>query len=70
MLFEPLGELLVDQALDRRPADARVIEGGGTGMGFDEVSLAAARKGSFQPATKDGVPVKMWHTVYLSFRSQ
>jgi serine/threonine-protein kinase len=60
--------VLVDE--NGRVTDARVAEGDGSRLGFEEVSLAAARKGTFQPATKDGVPVKMWHTVYLSFRSQ
>ena len=60
--------VLVDE--NGKVTDARVAEGDGSGLGFEEVSLAAARKGTFQGATKDGVPVKMWHTVYLSFRSQ
>jgi protein TonB len=60
--------VLVDE--NGKVVDARIAEGDGRGLGFEEVSLRAARAGSFQPATKNGVAVKMWHTVYLTFRSK
>lgn len=39
------------------------------GFGFDESALEAARRSVFQPAsTKDGIRVKMWTTIRISFR--
>lgn len=39
------------------------------GFGFDESALDAARRALFQPAsTRDGVRVKMWYTVRVSFQ--
>lgn len=38
------------------------------GLGLDEAAVAAAKKSSFQPATKRGVPVKMWHVLRFDFR--
>ncbi len=60
--------VLVDE--NGKVLQARVAEGDNRGLGFDEVALKAARAGAFQAATKNGVPVKMWHTVYLTFRSR
>jgi TonB family protein len=60
--------VLVDE--NGKVTDARIAEGDGRGLGFEEVSLRAARAGAYQPATKNGVAVKMWHTVYITFRSK
>lgn len=38
------------------------------GFGFDEAALDAARRAVFQPATKEGVRVKMWTTLRVSFK--
>lgn len=38
------------------------------GFGFDEAAMEAARRSSFRPATKDGVRVKMWTVMRVSFR--
>ena len=38
------------------------------GFGFDEEALNVVRKSSYKPATKDGVPVKIWHTLAVEFR--
>jgi len=39
------------------------------GFGFDEAALDAARRAVFQPAsTKDGVRVKMWTVIRVSFQ--
>jgi TonB family protein len=37
------------------------------GDGFDQAALDAARKSIWQPATRDGVAVKMWRTVSIRF---
>jgi TonB family protein len=60
--------VLIDE--NGKVTDARIAEGDGRGLGFEEVSLRAARAGAYQPATKNGVAVKMWHTVYITFRSK
>jgi TonB family protein len=39
------------------------------GFGFDEAALEAAKRSVFQPAsTRDGVRVKMWTTIRISFQ--
>ena len=38
------------------------------GFGFDAEALQAAKKSTYAPATKNGVPVKMWHTLSVVFR--
>ncbi len=42
--------------------------GAKAGFGFDEAAIDAARRAVFQPATKDGVKVKMWTTLRVNFR--
>ncbi|HYG64464.1 MAG TPA: TonB family protein [Thermoanaerobaculia bacterium] len=56
--------VLVDES--GRVLDAERV-GNKAGMGFDEAAVEAARRASFQPATKDGVRVKMWTTVRIKF---
>ena len=46
------------------------LAGGETKFGFDTEALAAAKKSTYAPATKDGVPVKVWHTLSIEFRDQ
>ncbi len=41
--------------------------GTAVGLGFDEAALEVARHSSYNPATKDGVRVKMWTTMKISF---
>ncbi len=38
------------------------------GYGFEDEALSAARKSIYKPATKDGVPVKFWHTIVMQFK--
>ncbi len=38
------------------------------GYGFDDEALASARKSVYEPAKKDRVPVKYWHTLAVEFR--
>lgn len=40
------------------------------GYGFDDEAMAAARKSTYEPAKKDGVPVKFWHTLAVEFRDR
>ena len=40
------------------------------GFGFDEEALSAAKKSVYNPATKDGIPVKYWHTLAVEFRDR
>jgi len=37
-------------------------------FGFDQEALSAVKKSTYKPATKDGVPVKFWHTITVQFR--
>lgn len=38
------------------------------GLGLDESAIQAARRSTFRPATKSGVPVKMWHSLRFDFK--
>ncbi|HEX7186209.1 MAG TPA: TonB family protein, partial [Thermoanaerobaculia bacterium] len=58
-------DLLVDES--GRVIEAVVQEGDEEGLGFKEVALAAARKVTFQPATRNDVPVKMWTEMIFQF---
>ena len=37
-------------------------------FGFDQEALSAVKKATYYPATKDGVPVKFWHTITVQFK--
>ena len=38
------------------------------GYGFDEEALNSAKKATYKPATKNGVPVKVWQNLSVVFR--
>jgi TonB family protein len=57
-------KVLVDER--GRVLDAERL-GDKAGFGFDEAALDAAKRATFQPATKDGVRVKMWMTLRVNF---
>ncbi len=38
------------------------------GLGIDDAALSAAKDSRFKPASKNGVPVKMWHSLRFDFR--
>ena len=59
-------KVLVDER--GRVLDAERI-GAKAGFGFDEAALDAARRAVFQPATKEGVKVKMWTTLRVNFKA-
>ncbi|HSF44027.1 MAG TPA: TonB family protein [Thermoanaerobaculia bacterium] len=60
-------KVLVDEK--GRVMDAERV-GAKAGFGFDEAALDAARRAVFQPATKDGIRVKMWTTLRVAFKPQ
>jgi eukaryotic-like serine/threonine-protein kinase len=58
-------ELLVDEK--GRVVDAVVREGDPSHVDFNAVALAAARKVTFQPGTRNNIPGKMWTEMIFSF---
>lgn len=58
--------VLVDE--NGRISDLKVQDADPYGVGFDDAALAAVRQAVFEPATKDGVAVKMWKLVRVGFR--
>ncbi|HBL31814.1 MAG TPA: hypothetical protein DD490_33750 [Acidobacteria bacterium] len=58
-------DLLIDER--GRVIDAVVREGDAEGLGFNETALAAARRMTFQPATRGNVPVRMWTEMIFQF---
>lgn len=49
-------------ATDGTVESARLIRSSGS-EAFDDLATAAAKKATFKPATKDGIPVRMWRTL-------
>jgi len=58
--------VLVDE--NGQVLEARLVEGLRQKVGLDEETLEAARRATFRAATKDGVPVKMWHELAVQFQ--
>ncbi|MEM7351238.1 MAG: TonB family protein [Acidobacteriota bacterium] len=46
------------------------LAGKEAGYGFDDEALSSARKSTYTPAKKNGVPVKFWHSLVVDFRDQ
>ena len=61
-----LMELLVDETGVVR--EVKVLRGIKPNLGLDEAAVAAARKWRFKPATKNGVPVKVYITQTTIFK--
>ncbi|HEX3528211.1 MAG TPA: TonB family protein [Thermoanaerobaculia bacterium] len=57
--------VLVDE--NGKVANAVIKEGDSSGLGFNEAALEAARKVPFAPATRDGIPGKMWTELIFEF---
>jgi len=57
--------LLVDET--GRVVEAEVVEGDPSELGFNEAAVDSALRATFRPATKDGVPVKMWVSLSIDF---
>jgi protein TonB len=51
-----------------RVAEARVQKGIGGRSGIDGAVLDAVRGARFRPASKNGIPVKMWRTVVVDVK--
>ena len=49
-------------------SDARIQKGIGGRSGIDPIVLEAVRGSRFRPATKNGIPVKMWRTVVVDVK--
>jgi TonB family protein len=48
-------------------SDTRMVQSGGAGLGFDEAATEAARRTTFQPATRDGEAGRMWTELRFEF---
>ncbi len=53
---------------DGAVTDSRLQQGVGSKTGVNEAVVAAVRGTRFRPATKNGVPVKMWRTVVVEVK--
>ncbi len=47
--------------------DAQVVQGAAGRSGLNEAALDSVKKRRYRPATKDGVPVKVWMSVRMKF---
>ncbi|HZN56906.1 MAG TPA: energy transducer TonB, partial [Planctomycetota bacterium] len=48
--------------------EAKIVSGTGGRLGLDEAAVDNAKKRKYRPATKDGVPVKVWMPLRVSFK--
>lgn len=64
------GDVILAVLVDERGRviDHRFVERVRQNVGINEAALAAARQAEYEPATKDGVRVKMWTNLKLPFR--
>jgi len=64
------GEVVVALLVDEngRVIDTRLDKPFPQEVGFNEAALQAGRSATFRPATKDGVPVKVWYPVRIPFK--
>ena len=64
------GKVVVLVFVDERGtvADARLQQGMATKTGVNEAVVEAFRQARFRPATKNGIPVKMWRTLVVDVR--
>jgi TonB family protein len=64
------GEVVISLLVDEtgQVTDTRVVQRASQDVGLEEAALEAARSATYQPATKNGVRVKMWTTLRIPFR--
>jgi periplasmic protein TonB len=48
--------------------DAQVVTSAGGRAGLDEAAIENAKRRKYRPATKDGVPVKVWMPLRVQFK--
>jgi protein TonB len=61
-------EVAVRLLVDEKGSVEKAEEvGSPVGLGFDEAALEVAHHSTYQPATKDGVRVKMWISMKVTF---
>jgi TonB family protein len=47
--------------------DAQIVMGAGGKAGLNEAAIESVKKRRYRPATRDGVPVKVWLPVRIKF---
>ncbi len=64
------GKVVVLVLVDEEGAvsDVRLQQGVASKLGVNEAVLEGVRKAKFRPATKNGIPVKMWRTVVVDVK--
>lgn len=58
--------VLVDE--DGKVSQARLQQGVAAKSGINEAVIDAVRRSKFRPATKNGIPVKMWRPVVVDVK--
>jgi TonB family protein len=63
------GKVEVSVLVDERGtvAETKLVSGAGGKSGLNEAALENARRRRYRPASKDGVPVKVWVAVTVNF---
>jgi TonB family protein len=58
--------VLVDE--EGRSSEVRLQQGVASKSGVNEAVIEGVRRARFRPATKNGIPVKMWRTLVVEVR--
>lgn len=63
------GSVLVEALVDEkgRVTDTKILEPSGYRVGFEEAAVRQVKTRQYRPATKNGVPVKIWVAVRVKF---
>jgi len=69
--FGKSGSVTVNALIDERGnvTDTRILKGLKDDMGLEKAAESAVRKWRFRPAMKDGVNVKVWKPVVITFKA-
>lgn len=70
MQMRKTGQVILRILIDEtgRVADARIVNENPKGFGFGKASLDAVQQFKYKPALKNNVRVKVWDTVFITFR--
>jgi eukaryotic-like serine/threonine-protein kinase len=63
------GSVLIEALVDEKGqvTDTKILERSGPRVGFEEAAVRQVRTRRYRPATKEGVPVKVWVKVRVNF---
>jgi serine/threonine-protein kinase len=63
------GSVLVEALVDERGSvrETKVVESAAAGVGFEDAAIRGVKSRRYRPATKNGVPVRIWIRIRVNF---